>query len=104
LEPRTLLAAGQLDPAFDGDGAVLRPEAYPSETTAAASQPDGKVVLAGRHVTQPNRWVPDIGFGVARYNADGSLDTSFGSGGRLDTDVTAVNGGGEFSCTFGIDW
>jgi uncharacterized delta-60 repeat protein len=35
-------------------------------------QPDGKIVVAGQN---------DANFAVVRYNADGSLDTSFGDGG-----------------------
>ena len=42
--------------------------------------PDGKIVLAGVTGMYP----PD--FGVMRYSADGSLDTTFGQGGKVTTD------------------
>src|SRR5436190_20412857 len=38
-------------------------------------QPDGKIVLAGQTGDS------DTDFALARYNADGSLDTSFANGG-----------------------
>ncbi|MBN1595841.1 T9SS type A sorting domain-containing protein [candidate division FCPU426 bacterium] len=39
-------------------------------------QPDGKLVAAGRS---------EANFSLARYNSDGSLDKSFGSGGKVTT-------------------
>jgi uncharacterized delta-60 repeat protein len=44
-----------------------------------AHQPDGKIVAAGQGGS-------DFDFAVARYNPDGSLDPSFGSGGSVTTD------------------
>jgi uncharacterized delta-60 repeat protein len=44
------------------------------EAQALVIQPDSKIVAASR-----------IGFGVSRYNADGSLDAGFGTGGRVST-------------------
>jgi uncharacterized delta-60 repeat protein len=49
-------------------------------------QSDGKVILVG--------WVPGNGTedaALVRYNADGTEDSSFGSGGKVLTDVTAGN-------------
>jgi uncharacterized delta-60 repeat protein len=55
--------------------------------------PDGKIIIVGS-VTDATRsdgmYLSD--FAVARYNADGTLDTSFGNGGLV---VTAVNGGAD---------
>jgi uncharacterized delta-60 repeat protein len=45
---------------------------------ALALQPDGRIVLAGYSSNQGNN------FAAVRYNADGSLDTSFGTGGIAD--------------------
>lgn len=48
-------------------------------------QPDGKLVLGG-NVEKPD---PDnylVYFALARFNADGTLDTSFGTGGVVATD------------------
>ena len=44
--------------------------------------PDGKIVVAGVGVSTPN----GFDFAVARYNPDGTLDTTFGSGGIVLTD------------------
>src|SRR5262249_33647114 len=43
-----------------------------------ALQADNKIVVAGRVV---------FDFGLARYNPDGSLDTTFGSGGKVVTNI-----------------
>ena len=45
---------------------------------AVALQADGRIVVAGQSSNGSN---PD--FGVARFSPDGTLDASFGSGGRL---------------------
>ncbi len=47
-------------------------------------QPDGKIIAAGWTVTASDRG----DFALARYNADGTLDTSFGAGGKVTTDFT----------------
>jgi uncharacterized delta-60 repeat protein len=60
--------------------------ALDSQTQAAALQPDDKIVEVGG-VT--NRYV--AGFGMARFNPDGSLDLSFGNGGTLSTTFPAAS-------------
>ena len=50
-----------------------------------ALQTDGKIILAGTSFS--GNWSTDTyNFGLARYNTDGSLDTSFDGDGRLVTD------------------
>jgi uncharacterized delta-60 repeat protein len=77
-------ADGSLDTSFDTDGWVGTDFGGNGErANAMAIQSDGKIVLAGKTPT---------GFGggdfaLARYNPDGSLDTSFGAGGKLTTDL-----------------
>jgi uncharacterized delta-60 repeat protein len=68
-------------PAFDFSGAPGLDEARDS-LDAVAVQPNGQVVVAGSHFlgTAP-------GLGLARVNADGSLDAGFGAGGVLIQDV-----------------
>ena len=88
LETRRLLAAGALDPAFGGDGTVVTDMTGPVEALAAEvslATPDGKLLVAG-HTRNAGGW----NFALARFHADGSLDTTFGTGGRV---VTDVNGG-----------
>ena len=69
---------GSLDPSFGSGGKVLtQVGAFFAEATGVAVESDGKIVAAG---------VSDFDFAVVRYNHDGSLDPSFGSGGKVVTD------------------
>ncbi len=74
---------GRLDTAtFGRRGVVLTPLGpAASQARAIAVMPDGRIVLAGV-------WGGDVA--MARYAANGALDTTFGSGGsvRLDLDGT----------------
>jgi uncharacterized delta-60 repeat protein len=72
---------GSLDTSFGVGGKVLT-DFFGSEDEAfaVAVQADGKIVLAGGAVDNP-RFLPN--FALARYNTDGSLDSGFGSGGKL---------------------
>ncbi len=67
--------SGGLDPGFGG-GKVST--AFGGDDSAMALQADGKIVMVGGSGSD---------FVLARYNADGSLDTSFGAGGLVTTDV-----------------
>lgn len=49
-----------------------------------ALQPDGKIIGAG----QSRLLGDDDNFAVARLNPDGSLDTTFGTGGKVTTDLS----------------
>src|ERR687896_155175 len=67
---------GDLDPTFDGDGKVTTDFAgSPDQAFGVAIQGDGKIVAAGLASVSG---IDD--FALARYNTDGSLDTTFGSG------------------------
>jgi uncharacterized delta-60 repeat protein len=52
-----------------------------SRAASAVLQPDGKLVVAGAY---KNERTPHE-FALARYNANGSLDVTFGSGGKVTT-------------------
>jgi uncharacterized delta-60 repeat protein len=54
------------------------------ELHGIAVQPDGKIVVAG--FSRPVITADNDDFAVARLNADGSLDTTFGTGGKVTTD------------------
>jgi uncharacterized delta-60 repeat protein len=84
LEDRDLLTAGSLDPSFGAGGRVTAvfPGAFDSAAAALVIQSDGKIVVAGSVNASPT--LKD--FALARYNPDGSLDVSFGVGGRVQTD------------------
>lgn len=96
LEDRLAPAAGDLDLSFGGDGKVTTDfGAFGDKASDVAIQADGKIVVIGPVVTsvRPDPYCPDdcssiesLDFGVARYNADGSPDTSFGTGGKVTTD------------------
>src|SRR5438067_7393933 len=90
LEGRDLLAAGVLDTTFGLAGKVVS-AAWPGGATLrdVAVQQDMKIVAVAQ-VVVGNETV----FGTARFNADGSLDTSFGTGGKVITDVPGTNNDG----------
>ena len=83
---------------FTSVGADTVPETALGSLSAVLVQPDGKVVLVGS-VTLPVFSVdeearPDV-FALARLNADGTLDTGFGTGGKvLNNDLAADAGSG----------
>jgi uncharacterized delta-60 repeat protein len=75
---------GSLDPSFGTEGRVP-PEvgAWGSTASALAIQQDGKIVVAGiAYCVRSND------FALRRYNADGSLDTAFGTDGKVITDLS----------------
>jgi uncharacterized delta-60 repeat protein len=53
---------------------------------AVAVQPDGKIVVGGTGAQNPNERVI-----LVRYNADGSLDTTFGTGGKVTAPLPVGN-------------
>ena len=72
---------GSLDTSFNGTGlATINVGSGWSEGHAVAIQPDGKILVGGRaSLTGDKNGVEDV---VARLNANGTLDTTFGNGGR----------------------
>src|SRR5438046_618184 len=73
-------APGDLDTTFGTGGRVVTDFGGSEETPALALQPDGRIVVAGSSVL-----VFGFNFALARYNPDGTLDLSFGQGGRVLT-------------------
>lgn len=73
---------GTLDPSFDSDGKVTTAIGTMDDALyAIAIQQDGKIVVGGSSFENGSGYL----FLVARYNADGSLDSSFnGVGWRID--------------------
>ncbi|MFF5971457.1 calcium-binding protein [Streptomyces sp. NPDC012769] len=74
---------GSLDTTFSGDGMVTADFGGTEFGNDVAVQPDGKIVAAGSG---------GLGFALLRYNADGSADAGFGTGGR--TSVSFPGDGG----------
>jgi uncharacterized delta-60 repeat protein len=79
---------GQLDKTFSGDGILNDPFLKGDEFSLGSItvQKDGKIVAVGR--ARYGR-----GFGVARYNPDGTPDKTFGNGGYVSTDPVPGSSG-----------
>jgi uncharacterized delta-60 repeat protein len=78
-------SAGSLDPTFDGDGKVIMQiGSQPPWAEGMATQSDGKIVAA-------------VGLSLEnllRLNADGSLDSTFGTGGIVNFSWATADGTG----------
>src|SRR5205085_6356209 len=72
----TFGSGGKVTTVFGTNGAVA---------LALALQPDGKIVAAGVTASSTSN------FALARYNTNGTLDTSFGSGGKVTTNFSGGN-------------
>jgi len=82
---------GTLDPSFGNGGIVTTVFPAGSYAFDVALQPDGKIIAAGTVFVNFDPGEPsDTDFALARYNTDGSLDTSFGSGGTVSTDFVGA--------------
>ncbi len=76
-------ANGSLDADFDGDGVVTTAVGTAADVaTSVLPQDDGKILVAGRSSVGGT-----FDFAVVRYNANGSLDTSFDGDGKVTTSV-----------------
>jgi uncharacterized delta-60 repeat protein len=73
-------APGELDPSFGVGGKVIT-EVGDGRASAVALQSDGKAVVAGSGSGH---------FAIARYRPDGSLDSTFGTGGKVITQVGGI--------------
>jgi uncharacterized delta-60 repeat protein len=86
------MAAGEPDPAFSSDGKVITDVfggMYDSLNDVAV-QPDGKIVAVGSWGGRDSYWCKfaaiHCNFVLVRYQPNGSIDSSFGSNGRVLTD------------------
>ncbi len=80
---------GSLDTSFSGDGKLVTNFGGLDEASGVAIQPDGKIVVSGQKCS--STWVCDLA--VARYKANGSLDTTFGSKGKKVVDFGSIDNG-----------
>ena len=86
LESRTLLAAGILDTTFGTGGQVrtaVVADAF-NTVSALAVQTNGRVIAVGRTGQYMN---PAGSLAIVRYAKSGTLDTTFGSGGKVVNDI-----------------
>lgn len=80
-----LLTNGDLDPSFGINGVVQTPfDGGESFAQSIAVQSDGKILLGGYTVTAFHA----KDFALIRYNTDGSIDTGFGSNGKVKTTIS----------------
>jgi uncharacterized delta-60 repeat protein len=79
-------ADGSFDPAFGAGGKVVTGFSNRSEdwATAVALQSDGRILVGGQSRAAGQT---QSDFALARYNGDGTPDMSFGTGGKLTTDL-----------------
>lgn len=77
-------AAGVLDNTFSTDGKLTTPlgSAYDGGY-AIAVQEDGKIIVAGKTAGSP-----DDNVAVVRYTTSGALDNTFGTNGKVSTDIS----------------
>lgn len=79
---------GTLDNTFSTDGKTTTDILEDDKAYSIAIQGDGKIVLAGESGNGP-----DDNFAVVRYNSDGSLDNTFGTGGIVTTNFGSFSDG-----------
>src|SRR6266436_4086226 len=78
---------GSLDTSFGVGGIVTKTFPEGSYAFEVALKPDGKIIAAGTvFVAFDPGESSDTDFALARYNPDGTLDTTFGNGGTVMTD------------------
>ncbi len=82
---------GNLDNSFDGDGLQTTVIGLSSRGKSITLQADNKILVAGYSASTDTNNV----FALARYNADGSLDTTFSDDGVITTELT-IDGMGDF--------
>jgi uncharacterized delta-60 repeat protein len=81
-------ADGSPDTSFGSNGKVISSSlAKPAVANVVLVQPDNKIVAVGFSAGAGSD------FALVRYNADGSLDSSFGSGGQVTTDFFGTDDG-----------
>lgn len=83
-------APGDLDPSFGTGGIVVTSTGTgrQDETNGVAVQADGKVVVVGTTVLLSAGTSDAL---LIRYNTDGTLDNTFGSGGMVITDFSGLS-------------
>jgi uncharacterized delta-60 repeat protein len=82
-------ADGDLDASFGRAGRIMTDFAHSADIArAVAIQPDGRIVVGG--TTYRDNDFSGEDFALARYLPDGTLDPSFGIGGRVTTDFPGL--------------
>ena len=88
-------ADGSLDTTFHGDGKLTTDFGGTDTAQSVVVQSDGKIIVAGSSIAiMDGVAMFNSNFALARYNTDGSLDTTFHGDGRLTTDFGATAASG----------
>lgn len=87
-------AAGDLDLTFGTGGRVTTVIGFQDRIEDIAVQPDGKIIAVGSALVGATQY----DFALARYNADGTLDATFGIGGKITTDFFGSSDGAKAVC------
>lgn len=87
---------GTLDSAFGKGGVVSTTfgnSDYPQVNSLLVQPSEGKIVAGGNDTYFDKKTLSyRMRFGLARYTSSGSLDTTFGSGGKVTTSFASSNG------------
>jgi len=76
-------ADGTLDPSFNAGALGNLFLGQVSQATSVVVQPDGKILIGGYTEVNASGAAEDAAFALVRLNSDGTLDTSFGTGGEV---------------------
>jgi uncharacterized delta-60 repeat protein len=82
---------GSIDSGFNGTGSIstalpgTKGFAIGDLADTVAIGKDGKIVIGGTSASMTGPTNPAVGFGLIRLNANGTLDTTFGDGGKVVT-------------------
>lgn len=78
---------GSQDPTFGSGGVVITDfVGGVDNAVGVVVQPDGKILVSG-----PSSSASNFDFAIVRYNPNGSLDPTFGNGGKVSTDFSNAN-------------
>lgn len=80
---------GIIDTSFGTNGKVVTSMGANNNNSAfaVAIQPDGKIIVAGTYISPRG----DNDYALVRYNANGTIDQTFGIDGKAITDFVSVN-------------
>jgi uncharacterized delta-60 repeat protein len=88
---------GTLDTGFGAGGKVLTDFGVSAQAYSVAVEPDGRIVVAGEANIDGNN-----DFELVRYNSDGTLDTTFGSGGKVSTEFGLLEQGFSYALGYSL--
>ncbi len=84
---------GNLDATFGTNGKIITDFGGDDYVRALAIDTSGRIVVAGSFYPTPG--IASSDFALVRYKTDGSLDTTFGTNGKVTTDFSGHNDRGE---------